>query len=183
MIDMYPINSRREIALMGHLSPLEVTTQEARECYDKATRDIMRGEIVPDEGTLEDLKWITTYREFGEVISRFNPRWGRCCSCNQYRLGFTSMRDLSHTCYKCSIKEKVIRDAEDLKNLDTDIVKNFLNEGVVDPTIGWKTFQEIFDEETKRIVERMHAKADLDPFFPLKDKDRNRMIEQMLNGL
>jgi hypothetical protein len=153
--------------------------QETRKCFEKIQYQIMRGDVVPDEGTLEDIEWMRTYLDFGHMIDMHHPNWGKCSDCGKYRLGFFQVRDLSHRCYKCCITEKVFWSATN-GEFDKPIVKKYLNEGVVDPTIGWKSYQDIIDEENKRIEEWRKATEGNQLF--MYTTDRKKMIEKILNA-
>jgi len=163
-----------------NVTSFDMMNQETRKAFETIQRLIMRGKVQPDEGTLEDIEWMRTYLEFGQMISMHSPTWGRCNHCGNYRLGFFQVKDLSHKCYKCCITDQTIQDAGDLKNLDRKIVQNFLNTGEVDPTVEWRSFQDIIDEENRRIEEWRKAEWG-NPLF-MCDSDRRKVIEKLLNA-
>lgn len=162
------------------VTSFDMMNQETRKCFENIQYKIMRGEVVPDEGTLEDIEWMRKYIDFGNMISMHHPNWGRCNNCRNYRLGFFQVMDLSHKCYKCCITDKTIQDAGDLKNLNMKIVQNFLNTGEVDPTIDWKSYQDIIDEENERI--EAWRKIQLVNPLLMSESDRKKAIEKILNA-
>lgn len=160
------------------ITSFDMMNQETRKCLEEIQNKIMRGKVLPDEGTLEDIEWMNKYLDFGQVIATSRPTWGRCENCNKYRLGFFQVMDLHHKCYKCCITDRTIQDAGDLKNLDKKVVQKFLNTGEVDPTVDWKSFQEIVDEESRRIEEWRKAN---NPIL-VCNGNRRKLVEQLLNA-
>lgn len=152
--DKVEVNMRRPGTITArNITAYDLMDADVRSALDHITRKIRRGDIKPDDGTLEDIDWINKYPEFGRFITIYKPGWHRCDTCGCVRLCFANIADLSYTCYKCQTEKGIMHCLNNSIHLDSETVKNFLNTGTIDPTVGWKSYQELYNEEMERFNE------------------------------
>lgn len=153
---------------------------EVRQALDDISRKIRRGEINPDDGTLEDIDWINKYPEFGRFVTIYKPSWNKCDTCGCLRLCFCGIVDLTYTCYKCQTEKGIMECLNKSIHLDAEPVKKFLNDGVVDPTVSWKSYQELYNEE----MERFHELKAMDSLMlPFNREEKERLAQKLFSGI
>ena len=134
---------------------------------------IMRDEVHPDEGTLKDIRWLSTYVEFGHFVNMAHPDWAVCDHCHNTRLCIRSIRDLSGVCYECRYKERVMEDVSKGEDLTSEAVRDFLQTGNLDPSVHWKTYAQLAKEELDEFHRRRERlqRAWNGPYIQLKDDE------------
>jgi hypothetical protein len=155
------------------LSVKDFQPKEAGVAFDRIRLKIMRGEVHPDEGTLKDIRWLSTYVEFGQFVQMAYPDWAACDRCHQTRLCIHSVRDLSRVCYECRYKERVMEDVAKGEDLTSEAVRDFLQTGNLDPSVHWKTYAQLvrdqLDDFHRRREDREITKELWNgPYIPLK---------------
>lgn len=162
------------------ITSYDVMDEEVRNALDYVARKIRSGEIKPDDGTLEDIDWANKFPEFGRFISIYKPTWNRCNTCGCVRLCFCSLTDLTYTCYKCQTEKGIMECLNKSIHLDAEPVKKFLNDGVIDPTVSWKTYQELYNEE----MERFHELKAMDSLMmPFNREEKERLAQKLFGSI
>lgn len=178
--DRIESNKRWPVITARSVTPYDLMDPEVRSALDNITLKIRRGDIHPDDGTFEDIDWINKYPEFGRFVTIYKPTWNRCHTCGCVRLCFCSLTDMSYTCYKCQTEKAIMDCLNKSVHLDSEPVKKFLNDGVIDPTVSWKTYQQLYNEE----MERFHELKAMDSLMlPINRQEKERLAHKLLVGI
>ena len=151
----------------------DLQPKEVGAALDRIRLKIMRDEVHPDEGTLKDIRWLSTYVEFGNFVQMAHTDWAVCDNCHHTRLCIRSAIDLSRVCYECLYKERVMEDVTKGEDLTSEAVRDFLQTGNLDPSVHWKTYAQLAKEE----LDEFHRRRDRlqrawnGPYIPLKENE------------
>ena len=180
--DRLETNKRWPVTITArNITPYDMMDEEVRNALDRVTRKIRMGKIKPDDGTLEDIDWATRFPEFGRFISIYKPVFHRCDTCGCLRFCFCGIADLSYTCYKCQTEKGIMECLNKSIHLDSEPVKNFLNTGTIDPTVGWKSYQELYNEEMEQFHELKAMNSLLLPFNRYEKKELAQKLFNTIN--
>lgn len=148
----------------------DLQPKEVGAALDRIRLKIMRGEVHPYEGTLKDIRWLSTYVEFGNFVQMAHTDWAVCDNCHHTRLCIRSAIDLSRVCYECLYKERVMEDVTKGEDLTSEAVRDFLQTGNLDPSVHWKTYAQLAKEELDEFHRRRERlqKAWNVSYIPLK---------------
>ena len=102
-----------------------------------------------------------------DFVMEFNPQT------NSFQATKTfSVKDLqSCICFECRYKDRVMEDASNCANIDSEPVRDFIQTGNLDPSVHWKTYAQLAKEELDEFHRRRERlqRAWNGPYIPLKE--------------